>query len=419
MLRKTRTKLYREKTNFEILQKLDTYFLEKKIKYDHCYNYINLSKLDCFDINFLEYDFEIIIAFLESISKNPNFKIEWLEHPTVKEWIESPTVKKYNYFCWNKLINHKNFKIEWVEKYPDKDWNWEDISSSPNFQIEWVDKYPDKKWDWEAITQSKNITLEFIKNNPHYPWKYTSMLFNPQCNIDWIEFMVENKIDIWWGDYGISDHKNLRFSWIEKFPNIDWCWEIYIPYNKYLDITKENIIKYGLDKIASKGYINPFSKNINLTLEIIEMFPKSKWDVKELSKNPNLTIEWINKFPKSKWDFSELSKNPNLTIEWINKFPKATGGFIKWMNEYPKDKWDFKQISKNPNLTIEWINQFPEEKMWHPKLLFEKMFYKEKEIAYRKYLAAYKIQQWWHNITLSPEYVVGRKFINRKYDNLF
>jgi hypothetical protein len=47
------------------------------------------------------------------------------------------------------------------------------------------------------------------------------------------------------------------------------------------------------------------------------------------------------------------------------------------------------------------------------------MFYEEKVIIYRKYLAAYKIQQWWFNITLSPEYVVGRKFINRKYDKLF
>jgi hypothetical protein len=35
----------------------------------------------------------------------------------------------------------------------------------------------------------------------------------------------------------------------------------------------------------------------------------------------------------------------------------------------------------------------------------------------REYMATYRIQQWWFEHTLSPEYEVGRKFINIKYDN--
>ena len=31
----------------------------------------------------------------------------------------------------------------------------------------------------------------------------------------------------------------------------------------------------------------------------------------------------------------------------------------------------------------------------------------------------YKIQQWWKHITLSPDYAIGRKLINKKYDDLF
>ena len=37
----------------------------------------------------------------------------------------------------------------------------------------------------------------------------------------------------------------------------------------------------------------------------------------------------------------------------------------------------------------------------------------------REYLAAYRIQQWWFKITLSPEYEVGRRFINMKYTKCF
>jgi hypothetical protein len=38
---------------------------------------------------------------------------------------------------------------------------------------------------------------------------------------------------------------------------------------------------------------------------------------------------------------------------------------------------------------------------------------------FRQYLAAYKIQQWWKELLLSPHYKIGRKYINLKYDSLF
>ena len=41
------------------------------------------------------------------------------------------------------------------------------------------------------------------------------------------------------------------------------------------------------------------------------------------------------------------------------------------------------------------------------------------EIKAREYMAAFKIQQWWKNIILSPHTKVGKKYINKKYDELF
>ena len=68
------------------------------------------------------------------------------------------------------------------------------------------------------------------------------------------------------------------------------------------------------------------------------------------------------------------------------------------------------------------ISQHP-DKLWNWTILYQTTFEKEKqhyiEKEMRRYLAAYKIQQWWYKVTLSPEYVVGRKFINRKYDKIF
>ncbi len=49
-------------------------------------------------------------------------------------------------------------------------------------------------------------------------------------------------------------------------------------------------------------------------------------------------------------------------------------------------------------------------------------FQKEKELfiekAFQEYLAAYKIQNWWKHITMSPYYKIGRKFIDKSTNEL-
>ena len=68
-------------------------------------------------------------------------------------------------------------------------------------------------------------------------------------------------------------------------------------------------------------------------------------------------------------------------------------------------------IRKNPDLAWNW--------QW----LFKNEFKKDKQIFYeegfRKYLAAFKIQQWWKKILFSPYTKVGKRYINKKYDELF
>ena len=36
--------------------------------------------------------------------------------------------------------------MEFIEKYPNKDWDWSDISQNPNITIS-VEQYPDKPWE--------------------------------------------------------------------------------------------------------------------------------------------------------------------------------------------------------------------------------------------------------------------------------
>ena len=65
---------------------------------------------------------------------------------------------------------------------------------------------------------------------------------------------------------------------------------------------------------------------------------------------------------------------------------------------------------------MEMIEKYP-DKPWNWGYISMNEFQKDKELfieeAYNKYIAAYKIQQWWKHITMSPYYAIGRKFIDR------
>jgi hypothetical protein len=52
-----------------------------------------------------------------------------------------------------------------LEKYPNGDWEWEDMSENSNITMGFIEKYPNKPWDWEGISENSNITMEFIEKN--------------------------------------------------------------------------------------------------------------------------------------------------------------------------------------------------------------------------------------------------------------
>ena len=86
------------------------------------------------------------------------------------------------------------------------------------------------------------------------------------------------------------------------------------------------------------------------------------------------------------------------------------------------DKIDWREISRSPNITMDFIEKYP-DKDWdwceisRNKFLKEKKLFTEKQM--RKYLAAYRIQQYWDKALTNPSCTIGRNKINRGYDELF
>ena len=96
--------------------------------------------------------------------------------------------------------------------------------------------------------------------------------------------------------------------------------------------------------------------------------------------------------------------------------------FWKFVLKYSDKPWNWGNISENPNITMEFIEKYP-DKPWYwceisrNKFLKEKKLFTEKQM--RKYLAAYRIQQYWDKALTNPSCTIGRNKINRNYDELF
>ncbi len=204
-------------------------------------------------------------------------------------WIENVFEQKFD---WNyeKLIKNENLTLELYEtiirdilekrkQIPNK------FPSNPNVSLEFLEKYPDLLYLTRELSKSENITMEMVKANPNINWNCSYLCENPNITMEIIK------------------------SYLKKFlhRNIDW---------------------------------EKLSKNVGITMEIIDAHPEYKWKwYLGVSRNPNLTIDFVKKYSKKRWNWSYISQNPNITIETIRKFPDSP--------------WVVSNLFFNPNFTFQ------------------------------------------------------------------
>jgi hypothetical protein len=107
--------------------------------------------------------------------------------------------------------------------------------------------------------------------------------------------------------------------------------------------------------------------------------------------------------------YSMLNYNPNLTLEFI----KAN----------PNYQWDWRRLSRNQHLTMDFVDEYFDLDNTNWNFISQHEFTVDKQefclIEYHRYLAAYRIQQWWHRIRLDPIHPVGIRRLEREYDELY
>lgn len=53
-----------------------------------------------------------------------------------------------------------------LELYPDKPWNYKELSCNKNIKIDFIQQYLNMPWVWNKISQNKNIKIEDIEARP-------------------------------------------------------------------------------------------------------------------------------------------------------------------------------------------------------------------------------------------------------------
>ncbi len=61
-----------------------------------------------------------------------------------------------------------------IEKYPDKDWDWTELSRNPCITPDFVERHMDKGWFWNryALSLNPSVTLDFIEKHLDKDWQW-------------------------------------------------------------------------------------------------------------------------------------------------------------------------------------------------------------------------------------------------------
>ena len=297
-----------------------------------------------------------------------------------------------------------NQLLKLLKKYPDKDWDWYNISANPNITINYVKNNIDKEWyfgllsynsniinnskesfdfvfnnldkNWNWYLLSKHLNIEYIKNNIEIPWNWTGIAENENLNDEFVEKYIE---------YFSPQHftlmtrkskyikNNISLDFILKNIRLNWCWNSIF---KRDDVTKEfllnNMEYFNMNNIKLCRW--SISSNKNITLDIIESYDEKYWDWQGISANPNLTIDFIEKHINQDWNWYNISNNNNIPFHIIERFPHKPYDFIalskrKDLNldivyRFKNLNWNWHFVSCNKNITYEIYKKYENKIKW-------------------------------------------------------
>ncbi len=377
------------------------------------------------------------------------FRDKWFK------WIVSHTDK----VNWSVLTYHEYITPEFILANPEYPWDLQYMSLNPNLTMDFINKHPEIPWNYSWISESANITLDDIKQNSDKDWNWYYISRNPNMTMD----IIRSNPDMLWNWNGMSYNPNITFEFVRE--NADKPWnlhELNVTFKLLGYISSIHSIEALISFMESPFYINiKLGKIEEIDLDSIQVDDSEKWLY--MSSKMNINSEFIANNIDKPWNWHKMGHaNRTLTLDFVKLYydklgiyniiynPNVSLDILEYImndNLYsPLHIWSI--ISYNNNLTTEFIDKYlvDNNPVWSAiacrvhnitfdfidkhidkglnwdhisKSLFETERTNHRLAECKRYLAAYRIQQWWHRIRLDPHHSVGRRRLEREYTALF
>lgn len=240
-----------------------------------------------------------------------------------------------------------------VLKYPDKPWNWIELSSNRSVTWNLVQKLSNKPWDWINLASNPGISWRTLfANLDKFSMKWVSA--NPNVTAD-----VVKSYKLRWDRDGLSMNSNITADDL-------------VDMGFYIDYTKpENYSIYmeSFDGESLRDYESIW-RNLSetTTTDMVNKYRDKSWNFDIMSRNPKVVATRVTDYKKEKWDWHSLSENPSIIPEdidiedpWIwddlSQNKAITWEFIQ---EHPYFPWSYCFMGCNPNITMKIVEDNPE-----------------------------------------------------------
>jgi hypothetical protein len=375
---------------------------------------------------------------------------------------------------WEQVSGNPNLTLDMMKRHPDEDWNFKNLSCNPGLTIEMINEYPNGYWKWRHISSNPAITMNIVESHPELPWNWNSMSTNPNLTID----MVKRHLDSEWDWYSLSLHSNITIDNMIDNLGAKWKWN-WGRLGRRADFTPACAVCPaafvntcvggvvgcigGVCWYFQVGDILAHSSSIMRFLEGSHSHtlyhPYTNWSTasalsseyacKLLSVNPHLSLDYVEKHAEWPWHWDKLSSHPELTIGFVrhqidkpwdwNRISANASITMDTVRDNPDLPWVWGWVSCNPNLDFETILRepsavpmfiiYPEDNV-HPSMVYAASAKLHQKIhcvlggekpkfmkaMTRRYMAAYRIQQYWHKAVTNPYCTIGHNRVMRDYD---
>jgi len=211
---------------------------------------------------------------------------------------------------WFNLHKNINFTFEWVNQFPDKGWNWMELTRKMECICQLI-QYKDKPLDWEYLTLSNDFDIELIMKTAFLPWHFGSLFFT---NIRELELLyIRQFIQAYNEPESWDDHsQHIQWSYVKN--NLDLPWnirEIRFDVDSFLPtdvdiITRTPHIDWDYCQLSGIVHADIIMQNKNLWW----------WNWSFVSGNQTLELRHVEMNPEIPWDYDFAPINPDLN-KWI------------------------------------------------------------------------------------------------------